>query len=289
MPVHAHRTRRPRRRLADMLGFEVARNEPQPLWWAQVELIPATVGWLPSEAATCRVPAVAWLETGTASVSSGLPAAAFPSGNRSRRFRCSSSESILTRDRTPRRCSTARATRRRAPGACRSSPTRASCWRSRHGSNRGVGRSKARRARARCWRSSSSRPARRSLDVPPTLSARARLLDAGRNDKTDAHDARSAAIVALRHSNLRTVVLEDHRRCCGCSRNVTTTWSRIAPGRSVGCTPCCASWSRADCPSIFRRNGPRPSSDGSVPPTRSGSNANGLAVELLDEVRRRGP
>ena len=34
------------------------------------------------------------------------------------------------------------------------------------------------------------------VDVPAALSARARLLDAGRKDKTDAHDARSAAIVA---------------------------------------------------------------------------------------------
>jgi len=48
------------------------------------------------------------------------------------------------------------------------------------------------------------------LDVPPTLSARARLLDAGRIDKTDAYDARAAAAVALRHSKLRTVVREDH-------------------------------------------------------------------------------
>jgi len=48
------------------------------------------------------------------------------------------------------------------------------------------------------------------VDVPPTLSARARLLDAGRVDKTDAHDARSAAVVALRHSKLRTVMVEDH-------------------------------------------------------------------------------
>ena len=37
------------------------------------------------------------------------------------------------------------------------------------------------------------------LDVPPTLSARVRLLDAGCTDKTDPHDARAAAIVALRH------------------------------------------------------------------------------------------
>src|SRR5436190_1439646 len=47
-------------------------------------------------------------------------------------------------------------------------------------------------------------------DVPAALSARVRLLDAGRKDKTDAHDARSAAVVALRHPNLRTVETEDH-------------------------------------------------------------------------------
>ena len=48
------------------------------------------------------------------------------------------------------------------------------------------------------------------LDVPPTLSARARLLDSGSTDKTDPHDARSAAIVALRHHGLRRVVGEDY-------------------------------------------------------------------------------
>jgi len=50
----------------------------------------------------------------------------------------------------------------------------------------------------------------RVVDVPPTLSARVRLLDSERSDKTDAHDARSAAVVALRHSKLRVVALEDH-------------------------------------------------------------------------------
>jgi transposase len=50
------------------------------------------------------------------------------------------------------------------------------------------------------------------VDVPPALSARVRLLDAGRKDKTDAHDARSAAIVALRHKHLRAVVLDDRRQ-----------------------------------------------------------------------------
>jgi transposase len=48
------------------------------------------------------------------------------------------------------------------------------------------------------------------LDVPPKLSARVRLLDSGRSDKTDSHDARSAAVVALRHRSLRTVRAEDH-------------------------------------------------------------------------------
>jgi len=50
------------------------------------------------------------------------------------------------------------------------------------------------------------------VDVPPALSARVRLLDASRKDKTDAHDARSAAIVALRHRALRPVAAEDHRQ-----------------------------------------------------------------------------
>jgi transposase len=48
------------------------------------------------------------------------------------------------------------------------------------------------------------------LDVPPKLAARVRLLDNDQSDKTDTHDARSAAIVALRNHRLRHVVVEDH-------------------------------------------------------------------------------
>ena len=50
----------------------------------------------------------------------------------------------------------------------------------------------------------------RVVDVPPTLSARVRLLDSGRSDKSDSHDARSAAVVALRHQSLRQVQAQDH-------------------------------------------------------------------------------
>ena len=48
------------------------------------------------------------------------------------------------------------------------------------------------------------------LDVPPTLSAGVRLLDSTRTDKTDSHDARAAAIVAMRHGRLRRVAPVDH-------------------------------------------------------------------------------
>jgi transposase len=48
------------------------------------------------------------------------------------------------------------------------------------------------------------------LDVAPKLAARVRLLDNNHSDKTDTHDARSTAIVALRNNRLRHVSLEDH-------------------------------------------------------------------------------
>jgi hypothetical protein len=47
------------------------------------------------------------------------------------------------------------------------------------------------------------------MDVPPTLSMRARLLSSGGGRKTDPADARSVAQVALHHPALRQVVPED--------------------------------------------------------------------------------
>ncbi|MEV4418310.1 IS110 family transposase [Catellatospora sp. NPDC049609] len=47
------------------------------------------------------------------------------------------------------------------------------------------------------------------VDVPATLSVRARLLDTGGGRKTDIHDAASVAHVAQRSRKLRTVVAED--------------------------------------------------------------------------------
>ena len=48
------------------------------------------------------------------------------------------------------------------------------------------------------------------VDVPPTLSARVRVLGSGKSSKNDPNDARSAAVAALRHRGLRQVVADDH-------------------------------------------------------------------------------
>ena len=72
------------------------------------------------------------------------------------------------------------------------------------------------------------------LDVPPTLSARARLLDSGSTDKTDPHDARSAAVVALRHRKLRPA--RTMSRSCACWPSATTTSPPSAPRPFAGST-----------------------------------------------------
>jgi transposase len=48
------------------------------------------------------------------------------------------------------------------------------------------------------------------VDVPPTLSARVRVLGSGKSSKNDPNDALSAAIAALRHRGLRQVHADDH-------------------------------------------------------------------------------
>ena len=47
------------------------------------------------------------------------------------------------------------------------------------------------------------------VDVPPTLSARVRVLGSGKSSKNDANDALSTAVAALRGRRLRTVAADD--------------------------------------------------------------------------------
>jgi hypothetical protein len=48
------------------------------------------------------------------------------------------------------------------------------------------------------------------LDVQPKLAARVRLLDTGQVNKNDPNDARSVAVAAMRSSDVRAAVVEDH-------------------------------------------------------------------------------
>ena len=124
------------------------------------------------------------------------------------------------------------------------------------------------------------------LDVPPALSARVRLLDNARSDKTDAHDARSAAVVALRHSKLRTVVLEDHSAVL---RLLAKRHHDLVAHRTRAIcrlTPCCANSSLVAFPSHLSASAPPPSCAASDPPTQVGVERRRLALELLAEVRR---
>ena len=67
-----------------------------------------------------------------------------------------------------------------------------------------------RRARASCCRSSSLAAGEHVVDVPPTLSARVRLLGSTKAAKNDGNDALSTAIAGLRHCGLRAVRGDDH-------------------------------------------------------------------------------
>ena len=79
------------------------------------------------------------------------------------------------------------------------------------------------------------------LDVPAKLSARARVFSTGHGRKTDATDAHSVAVVALRTPALRQVAVDDGLSRCGCWPTAATSSAAPAPGRSTGCTGCWSS------------------------------------------------
>ena len=60
------------------------------------------------------------------------------------------------------------------------------------------------------------------LDVPAKLAARVRLFDTGHNRKTDALDAHSIAIVAVRTTDLRVLRSTASSRRYGCSPTAAT-------------------------------------------------------------------
>ncbi len=69
------------------------------------------------------------------------------------------------------------------------------------------------------------------VDVPAKLAARVRLFDTGHNRKTDALDAHSIAVVAVRTPGCGCWPLTVSWRRCGCSPTAATSWP------TCGCRP----------------------------------------------------
>ena len=69
----------------------------------------------------------------------------------------------------------------------------------------GPGRSRVPTVPAVRWRSGCWPTGEQVVDVPAKLAARVRLFDTGHNRKTDAHDAHSIAVVAVRTKGLRVL------------------------------------------------------------------------------------
>jgi transposase len=124
------------------------------------------------------------------------------------------------------------------------------------------------------------------VDVPPTLSARVRLLGSSKTTKNDRHDARSTAIAGLRHCGLRTVRRDDH-----------TTVLRLLVGRYddvVAARTQAACRLHAVLRELVAGGAPRRlSADRAVKLLRAvrpsdpvGTERKRLAVELLGDVRR---
>ncbi len=62
------------------------------------------------------------------------------------------------------------------------------------------------------------------IDVPPKLSARARVFATGQGRKTDATDAHSVALVGTRMAGLRPVVNDEQLAVLGCSWTGAARW-----------------------------------------------------------------
>jgi transposase len=79
------------------------------------------------------------------------------------------------------------------------------------------------------------------IDVPPKLSARARVFATGQGRKTDATDAHSVALVGTRMSGLRPVVNDEQLAVLRIWSTDVAPWVRTTPGWSPSSTSCC--WS----------------------------------------------
>ena len=105
------------------------------------------------------------------------------------------------------------------------------------------------------------------VDVPPKLSARARVFATGQGRKTDATDAHSVALVGTRMAGLRPVVDDEQlailRTLVDRRRSLGEDHTRMSPS----CTTCCSSSSPAGRRRTSPPPRPRPCPPESVPAT----------------------
>ena len=122
----------------------------------------------------------------------------------------------------------------------------------------GSGRSRAPTAPAARWRSGCSRPASRSSTCRPSSSARVRLFDTGHNRKTDALDAHSIAVVAVRTAGLRVLPLDGELEAL---RMLADRRDELDPtpgaDRVTGSSGCSANCSPDSANGTYRRCRPR--------------------------------
>jgi hypothetical protein len=77
------------------------------------------------------------------------------------------------------------------------------------------------------------------VDVPPKLSARARVFATGQGRKTDATDAHSVALVGTRMAGLRPVVDDEQLAVLPILADRRRSLGEDTPGWSASCTSCC--------------------------------------------------
>ena len=94
-------------------------------------------------------------------------------------------------------------------GTVRTTTATGRCWLSVGGSRAGCGRWRAAAVSAGTWPNGWSPTGEAVVDVPAKLAARARVFDTGNGRKTDAADAHSVAVVALRTKDLTPVRVDD--------------------------------------------------------------------------------
>jgi hypothetical protein len=101
------------------------------------------------------------------------------------------------------------------------------------------------------------------IDVPPKLSARARVFATGQGRKTDATDAHSVALVGTRMSGLRPVVNDEQLAVLRLLVDRRRSLGESTPARPPKSMPCC--WNSF--PVARRRTCPRPKPRPCSPPS----------------------